>query len=144
MNDCIFCKIIDGTVPSWKVYEDEHTLAFLDLYPSSKGHALVVPKKHCADFLSADKECLAPVLEVTQKIARAVIDGTGAAGCNISTNNGKAAGQLIFHLHWHVIPRFEGDGLAMWPQAPYADGEAEQTAQKIKTAFEERHTLGAI
>ena len=135
MADCVFCKVIAGELPSWKVYEDDHTVAFLDLYPSSKGHTLVVPKKHCANFISADSECIQSVLSVAQKVARAVLAATVADGCNVTTNNGEAAGQSVLHLHWHIIPRFEGDGLAMWPQAPYTDGEAEKIAEKIKSSF---------
>lgn len=118
-----------------KVYEDEDTIAFLDLYPSNRGHTVVVPKKHCADFVSANGECLESVLATAQKVARACMTGTGASGCNISTNNGATAGQSVFHLHWHIIPRFEGDGLVMWPQAPYKEGEADQVAEQIRSAF---------
>ncbi|MDP2630515.1 MAG: HIT family protein [Candidatus Uhrbacteria bacterium] len=130
--DCIFCKIIIGELPSWKIYEDEHTLAFLDIFPVHKGHALVVPKKHCTDFVSADPECLRHVHEVAQKVAKAVIAGTNADGCNVTTNNGVAAGQEVFHLHWHIIPRFENDGLHLWPQSQYADGEKETVQENIK------------
>ncbi|MBI4252647.1 HIT family protein [Candidatus Uhrbacteria bacterium] len=130
-KDCIFCKVIAGELPCWRVYEDERAVAFLDLYPTSKGHTLVVPKKHCADFVSADIECLQSVLLTTQKIARAVVAGTNADGCNVTTNNGKAAGQSVLHLHWHIIPRFDGDGLVMWPQAPYDEGEKEVFQERI-------------
>lgn len=132
MTDCIFCKIIAGELPSWKVYEDEHTVALLDLYPVHKGHTLVVPKKHCVDFVSADSECLQSVLATTQNVSRAVISATRADGCNITTNNGAAAGQAIFHLHWHIIPRFENDGLHLWPQSEYTDGEKEIFQENIK------------
>lgn len=132
MTDCIFCKVIAGELPSWKVYEDEHTIALLDLYPVHKGHTLVIPKKHCTDFISGDSECLTRVLETTQKVSRAVVAATHADGCNVTTNNGAAAGQSIFHLHWHIIPRFEHDGLHLWPQSEYADGEKETFQENIK------------
>jgi len=135
MNDCIFCKVVSKELPSYKVYEDDHTIAFLDIRPVKAGHTIVVPKAHCADFTSADDACLQSVLKATQQVASAVLSATGADGCNITTNNGAAAGQSVFHLHWHIIPRFVGDGLAMWPQAPYAQGEAEQVAEKIRTHF---------
>lgn len=124
-----------GELPSSKVYEDEHTVAFLDLYPTNKGHTLVVPKKHCTDFVSADPECLKSVLDTTQTVARAVMGATGAEGCNVTTNNGAVSGQVIFHLHWHIIPRFHGDGLAMWPQTEYPEGEKDTIAEKIRQAF---------
>ncbi len=132
MEDCIFCKIIARELPSWKLYEDEHTLAFLDIFPVHKGHTLIVPKKHCADFVSADSQCLQSVLATTQNVSRAVLSATGADGCNITTNNGAAAGQEIFHLHWHIIPRFKNDGLHLWPQASYAEGEKETFQENIK------------
>ncbi|MEK7123043.1 MAG: HIT family protein [Patescibacteria group bacterium] len=135
MNDCIFCKVIAGELPSWKVYEDDHTIAFLDITPVSKGHALVVPKAHCADFVSADNACLQSVFKTTQKVARAVLSATNADGCNVTINNGAVAGQSVFHFHVHIIPRFDGDGLTAWPQAPYAEGEADQMAGKIKSSF---------
>lgn len=133
-NDCIFCKIIAGDIPSNKVYEDERAVAFLDASPVHPGHTLVVPKKHCADFVSADAACLQSALFTAQKVASAVLSATQADGCNITTNNGRAAGQVIFHLHWHVIPRFSGDGLMHWRQWKYAEGEAESIAEKIRSA----------
>lgn len=135
MIDCIFCKIIAGELPSLNVYEDEHTVAFLDISPVNRGHTLVVPKKHCADFVSAEAACLTFVHRATQNVARAILAATGAPGCNVTTANGSAAGQSVFHLHWHVIPRFEGDGFQLWPQNNYADGEAEQIAERIRDAI---------
>lgn len=132
MVDCIFCSIIAGEIPSWKMYEDEHTIAFLDISPVNRGHTLVVPKRHCTDFVSADDECLKFVHRATQNVARAVLAATGAPGCNVTTANGSAAGQSVFHLHWHVIPRFEGDGFQLWPQSTYVDGEGEQMAEQIR------------
>ncbi len=124
MTDCIFCKIVNGEIPSYKVYEDDYSFAFLDIHPVHPGHTLVIPKKHYEDFLEADADTLATLSEITQKIAKAVTGGVGADGCNVTTNNGRAAGQVIFHLHWHIIPRFEGDGLQLWPQGEYKEGEA--------------------
>ena len=135
MSDCIFCKVIAGELPSWKVYEDDHAIAFLDIRPVNKGHALVVPKAHCRDFVSADDACLLALVKTVQKVTRAVLSATNADGCNVTTNNGEAAGQSVLHFHWHIIPRCEGDGLALWPQASYADGEAEQITERIKSFF---------
>ncbi len=135
MEDCIFCKVIAGELPSWKVYEDEHVLAILDLSPVHKGHTVVVLKKHFPYFTSVEPKCLSGVLEATQKVAQAVMAGTNAGGCNISTNNGLAANQTIFHHHWHIIPRFDGDDLPMWPQGTYEEGEKDVMAEKIRNSF---------
>jgi len=135
MDNCIFCKIIAGELPSWKVYEDDHALAILDIAPVHKGHTLVMPKKHCTDFVSAETECLKCVYTATQNIARAVLRATGAEGCNVTTANGAVAGQSVFHLHWHIIPRFENDGFQLWPQGVYTEGEKDTVAEKIRQAF---------
>ncbi len=116
MDDCIFCKIVKGEIPSSKVYEDNDVFAFLDLRPSSRGHTLVVPKVHTADFLeTSDMELIKTIVKV-KKIAQGVMDGTGAAGFNLNVNTKPAAGQVIFHLHFHIIPRYEHDGLHLFPQ----------------------------
>lgn len=133
MNDCIFCKIIAGELPSWRVYEDEQIFAFLDIHPKQKGHTLVVPKEHCADFLSAQQSCLQSTLEATQKVARAVVKEVEAEGCKVFTNSGTVAGQDVFHLHWHIVPYSQAhdrDG-----NVSYADGEAQQVADKIRSFF---------
>ena len=133
MADCIFCKVVSGELPSTKVYEDERCLAFLDIRPVTKGHTLVVPKQHTVDIASADAEVMADVARVLPKIARAVVAGVGAQGFNCSTNNGAVAGQIIFHLHFHIIPRFSDDGLRMWSHGNYAEGEQEQVGEAIRT-----------
>ncbi|MBI4272647.1 HIT family protein [Candidatus Uhrbacteria bacterium] len=132
MADCIFCKIISGEMPSYKVYEDEHTCAFLDIHPVNKGHALIISKKHYADFLEADGDTLARLSLVAQKVARAVKESLDADGCNVTTNVGTAAGQVIFHVHWHIIPRFKNDGFKLWPsQGDYNEGEAQAIKEVI-------------
>lgn len=131
MPDCIFCKIVAGTIPSFKVYEDEKIIAFLDIHPIHSGHTLVVSKKHYADFLEADATTLAHISAATQHIAKAVKMAMNADGCNIASNVGTAAGQSVFHLHWHVIPRFALDGLTPWPQKEYKEGEAKATQEVI-------------
>ncbi len=135
MTDCIFCKIIAGELPSYKVYEDDYSLAFLDIHPVHQGHTLVVSKKHYADFLQADTDTLTKLSGITKKVAKAVTEGVEADGCNVTTNNGHAAGQVIFHLHWHIIPRFEGDGLKLWPQGEYKEGEALKALEQIRHAI---------
>ncbi len=119
-DSCIFCRIAHGEIPCAKVYEDESALAFLDLAPVCPGHALIIPKTHYANMLEFPSELAPGVFSALQKVSAAVMEATGAAGINIMQNNGLAAGQTIFHVHWHVIPRFENDGLSMWPQGSYA------------------------
>lgn len=135
MNDCLFCKIIAKEIPSSGVYEDEHVVAFLDIHPVHPGHVLVVPKRHSESLHDAEPETLHRLIEVTQKIARAVLVATGAVGFNLEQNNGSVAGQVIPHLHLHVIPRFENDGLKHWPGGSYAEGEAALLAQRIQTGL---------
>ena len=136
MDDCIFCKIIAGELPCAKVYEDEHTLAFLDIHPVRPGHTLIVPKTHGQDFLDCDPAVFRDMMQATQKVARAVVKATGAEGFNLGVNNGRAAGQVIFHLHLHVIPRSPGDGLSLWPSHDYQEGEMQEIAGKISKVFE--------
>lgn len=134
--DCIFCKIISGEISATKIYEDEHTLAFLDANPNNHGHTLVVPKNHTRNILDVPEETLASLMPTVKKVSRAVFNGMGATGLNITMNNEPAAGQVVFHLHIHIIPRFEGDGLKVWTKkVPYKDGEMEQVAEKIKNAL---------
>ncbi len=131
-QSCIFCKIIAGELPSSRIYEDEDILAFLDIHPTHKGHTLVIPKKHSDTFLNTDEETVKKVMHVLPSIAKAVVQGVSADGCNISINNGSAAGQDVFHMHWHIIPRYENDGFSLWPKGSYAEGEKETVAEKIR------------
>lgn len=132
MSQCLFCRIISHELSSTIIYEDNYHLAFLDIHPVHKGHVLIVPKKHCDDFLSCDDEIMAYTMPLVRRIASAVIKGVNAQGCNITTNNGMAAGQVIFHLHWHIIPRFDHDGLKLWSGTTYQDGEMEYVAEEIR------------
>ena len=111
MDSCIFCKIIRGEIPSYKVYEDELVIAILDVNPSSNGHTLVMPKEHFSDVTTTPKNILDHCFEVSQVIAQAQIKQLHATGVNIITNAGKSAGQSGMHFHIHVIPRYENDGL---------------------------------
>ena len=103
----IFCRIIDGEIPSSKVYEDDDVLAILDISQTTKGHTLVMPKKHYDDFLSTPPETLHKVLDVAQRIGQAEMAILGAQGVNILTNVGPVAGQSVIHFHVHVIPRYD-------------------------------------
>ncbi len=107
--NCIFCRIIAGEIPSHMVYEDDHTLAFLDIHPATRGHTLVIPKQHAADLFSITPKALAATAQTSQAVARILQKGLQVDGVKIMQNNGKAAGQDVFHYHVHVIPRWHGD-----------------------------------
>ena len=136
MNDCIFCKIIKGEIPCTKIYEDNKFLAFLDIAPVNFGHTLIIPKEHFKDTLETPDEILSELIIVGKRIGGALIKSLPAEGFNLSTNNGEAAGQVVFHTHFHIIPRRSDDGLTHWPKKEYKEGEAEGVAEKIKKAIE--------
>ena len=133
--NCIFCKIIQGDIPCSRVYETPEVLAFLDLAPVNKGHVLVIPKTHLPDVWALPPALAAPLLEAIQAVGQALKTALGATGINVGMNNGASAGQIVPHAHWHLIPRFAGDGLSLWPQKHYDDpGEMERVAQAIARA----------
>lgn len=134
-TDCIFCKIIQGELPSRKVYENEKTLAFLDIRPVNAGHTLVVPKNHSENIFDIEAADWAAVAEAVRKLAIGIEKGIGADGVNIAMNNREHAGQLVHHSHVHIIPRFKDDGLKLMPQRDYDEGEAESSAEKIRAAL---------
>jgi len=118
-DNCIFCKIISGEIPSFKLHEDEQTLAFMDINPAHEGHALVIPKVHAPDLLSIEPDSLAAVAVTARKVARAVNATLSPQGINLIQCNGEAAGQSVFHFHMHVLPRAMGDELKMnWGLSP--------------------------
>jgi len=131
MENCIFCKIIKGEIPSSKVYEDEKTLVFLDIAPINKGHALVIPKEHFETMEELPDELLEYLVGIVKKVSIAVKQATNADGYNIGMNNHKASGQLVPHAHFHVIPRFENDGLKSWPQKEYEEGDMDKIREEI-------------
>ena len=108
-NDCIFCAIAAGEIPCFKIYEDDLTLAYLDINPFSEGHALVIPKAHFAGLLDADDATLAALVSRVKKVAAHITDALGCDGFNVVQNNGEAAGQTVRHLHFHIVPRRLGD-----------------------------------
>jgi histidine triad (HIT) family protein len=108
--DCIFCKIAEGTIPSYKVYEDEFVLAFLDIFPCSDGHTVVIPKKHFAEIAEVGESEWVNLMNGLKKAVEKVDSVLKPAGMNVGINNRKAAGQAVPHLHWHIIPRYEKDG----------------------------------
>lgn len=110
--DCIFCKIINGDIPSYKVYEDENVLAFLDITQGTKGHTLVIPKKHIKNVYDLDEETIVNVFKVVPKLANALKKAFNPIGLNIINNNDKPL-QSVFHFHIHLIPRYENDGMVL-------------------------------
>lgn len=134
--DCVFCKIIAGEIPSAKVFEDNDTLAFLDASPDTKGHCLVVSKKHFETIFDIDEEILKKVMVTLKAVALKIKDSLGAQGMHIANNNGILGGQIVSHFHIHIIPRYENDGLVMYGPRPKKDKnislkELEKIAEKI-------------
>lgn len=114
MHNDVFCKIVRGEIPCYKLYEDEKVLAFLDISQVTKGHVLVIPKDHYDNFLSTPQDVMHQVMDVAQRIGQVLIRMMGAKGVNILTNNYEAAGQTVMHFHVHVIPRYEkSDGFIL-------------------------------
>lgn len=130
--DDLFDRIISGEIPSEKVYEDEYTLAFLDINPNNPGHTLVVPKVHSTNILDITEEDWRHLMETVRKITPAVRDAVGATGVNVYMNNDASAFQVIFHTHIHIIPRHDGDGFEPWKGTLYKEGEAKRIAEQIK------------
>ncbi|HEV3320697.1 MAG TPA: HIT family protein [Solirubrobacteraceae bacterium] len=122
--DCIFCKIVAGELPATIVDEDERTVAFMDINPATRGHALVVPRRHAQDLLSIDPEDLCAAAAAAQRLAGRMSERLGAAGVNVLNSCGAAAWQTVFHFHLHVIPRYAGDPLRL-PWLPAA-GDADE------------------
>lgn len=134
-QDCIFCLIANGQIPSDTVYEDEYFRAILDLSPAQKGHTLLLPKEHYADLFEMPEELAARVLPTAKRVALAVREATGADGVNLVQNNGEAAGQTVPHFHLHIIPRLSGDNaLPLW--TPGKSDPEEQ--KKLAAAIAER------
>lgn len=130
---CIFCQIISGELPSYKVYEDDKTLAFLDIGPVNPGHTLVIPKTHYQDLDDIPEAELANLIMVVKKVGKLLKDKLGAAGHNVTENNGTVAGQIVPHFHFHVIPRHAGDGHGAWVRGEYRSGEADEIIKKLKS-----------
>ena len=130
MADCTFCKIINKEIPSDIVYEDKDTIAFLDINPVNKGHTLVLPKEHYENLFDVPEDILSNTMKIVKKIAVAL--SKYSDGVNLGQNNRRPAGQLVDHIHFHVIPRFSGDGLRHWPGKKYQEGESKKVAEEIK------------
>lgn len=142
MSDCVFCKIIDGEIPSYTIYEDEYVKAFLDISQATPGHTLVVPKKHVANIYEYDEKLAEQVFSRIPKIARAIQKSApDILGMNIVNNNGELAYQSVFHSHFHLIPRYsENDGFSMSFQDnsdKYNEEAFEQIKENIINSLEE-------
>ncbi|RNF39456.1 HIT family protein [Planococcus salinus] len=134
MTDCIFCKIIEGEIPSVKVYEDDHVYAFMDIMPLSKGHTLLIPKSHKANIYELSSEEAANLFSVAPKIAQAIKETFEPVGMNLLNNAGEQAGQSVFHFHLHFIPRYgETDGFGM----KWVSKEKEFTSERIQQLAEQ-------
>lgn len=134
MSECIFCRIIKGEIPCTKLYEDNNTFAFLDLNPVNKGHTLVVPKKHSETILDTDEKTLRDLMVAVKKISKAIMNGLNVKGFNIGINQFEEGGQVVPHLHIHIMPRLKNDGIKLWPQRKYeSKEEMEEIAKKIKS-----------
>lgn len=130
---CIFCAIAAGRMPCTKVYENDRMLAFLDIGPISDGHTLVIPKAHYERLYQCPADILAEAAKVIGLLGRPVAEAVRADGYNVLCNDGLAAGQVVEHVHFHIIPRKSGDGVfSRWPAYKYPDGKAEAIAEKIK------------
>lgn len=128
---CVFCKIVAGQIPSYKIHEDDRVFVFLDIGPLSRGHCMIIPKAHYARLELMPAELAACCAAVAPRIARAILAAVGGKDWNLLQNNGKVAGQVVEHVHFHIIPRAEGDGLGYrWPAGTLAaqEGKALQAA----------------
>lgn len=137
-NQCVFCKIIAGEIPSATIYEDEDFKVIMDISPAAKGHAILLPKKHFANLYEMDDTIASKVLIVARKVATAMKEELGCAGLNLVQNNGEVAGQTVFHFHMHLIPRNENDSVNVtWKQGSYAKGEVERVAAALAKRIKE-------
>ena len=136
MPDCIFCRIGQGQLPAARVLETSGVLAFLDIAPVNYGHTLVIPKVHYRNLLELPDELWMEMGQVSRRVAQALRATLDAQGFNIGMNNFEAAGQVVFHAHIHVIPRYFSDGLKLFPQESYKPGDLEKTAAQLRQALE--------
>jgi histidine triad (HIT) family protein len=133
MIDCVFCRIVAGQIPSTKVYEDEHTLAFMDIGQVNPGHVLVAVKRHAANLFELDDAQAAAAARAAARVARAIEAAFKPEGMSVYQANGKAAGQTVFHYHVHLLPRHAGDGMELiWPVKNPPREKLEEYAAKIR------------
>ena len=133
-SDCIFCKLANGVFPTNFIYEDEDFKVILDANPATKGHSLILPKKHFKNILDADEEILKKALPLAKKLSNKLIDVLKCDGVNVLQNNNEAAGQAVFHLHIHLIPRYkeEKEHIISWKPNKFSDEEMKNIAESLK------------
>ena len=136
MSECIFCEIVHGRAPCEKVYEDDLTLAFMDIFPVSPGHTLVIPKRHAKNIFEIDADSLGAVSRASQQLAHSIRKALAPDGVTVMQLNGAAAGQTVFHYHTHLIPRAEGSSLALEPRVPAKPGDLSTLAGRIRSGLE--------
>lgn len=130
--DCIFCKIVNGDIPSFKVYEDDQTLVFMDIAKDVDGHMVAIPKKHVKSILDCDTEILGNLMMTVKKVANHCVEDCGYEGVNLLNASDESAGQSVPHLHIHIIPRKSGDNIDAWPKFTGANQEIEELFHKLK------------
>jgi len=136
MDNCIFCKIIAGEIPSATIFENDEFKVILDRFPSNEGHVLIMPKKHCANIFEAEPEMAGRLFTLAVKVAKVMKETLGFENMNIVQNNGPVAGQTVNHLHVHLIPRYEGDSVKVtWAQMDLTDEQIESMREKLAANF---------
>jgi histidine triad (HIT) family protein len=134
--NCVFCRIIRDEIPSFRIFEDDRTIAFMDINPAGPGHALVIPKTHSETLFALEEPWLAATVSVAQRVARAVQNVFRPYGLNIVQANGPGAAQSVPHFHWHVLPRAKDDGLPMnWPLRPGDRTAIAEIAERLRAAL---------
>ena len=129
---CVFCDIIEGKIPSYKIYEDDNTYAFLDIAGDAYGHTLVIPKKHCVNILDADAETLNNVMVAVNKISNHYVNNCGFTGVNLVNCSGADAEQSVFHLHIHIIPRKSEDNMKVYPNLQKHDFDSKEVQSSLQ------------
>ena len=132
-DDCIFCKLANGVIPTNSLYEDDVVKVIFDAGPASSGHVLILPKEHFDNVYALDDDTAAHVFQVAVKVAKALKEGLNLEGLNIVQNNGECAGQTVFHFHMHLIPRYKGDNVGItWTPGELSDKDKEEILSKVK------------
>lgn len=135
MGDCVFCRLVAGRLPAAVILDTPRVLAFLDIAPVHYGHTLVIPKEHYQNLLDLPDDLWTEMGRVSRQVAQALQKALYARGFNIGMNNFDAAGQVVFHAHLHVIPRYLSDGLHLFPQGVYQPGDLEKVGQRLRQAL---------
>ena len=132
-DDCIFCKIAAGEIPSRKIYEDSDLIAIMDLNPTSKGHSLIIPKEHCTNIYDIDEDSAAKVMKTAKKLATKMTVALNCDGFNLLQNNGETAGQTMFHFHMHLIPRYKDadNNMLKFTSVSFSDEEMDSIRDQI-------------